>query len=102
LVHIKKSRIRRYNKHCFTYFGKTRCTCSGKNNFGLLTFYFSFNSKLDIDLRNYVYYNKSADSFKCTVNVAFTEQDEFIIGLKGLNNTILSFNMEEKKFLFSL
>ena len=98
----KKSRIRRYNKHCFTYFGKTRCTCSGKNSFGLLTFYFSLNSKLDIDLRDYVYYNASADSFKCTVDVAFTEQDEFIIGLKGLNNTILSFNMEEKKISFFL
>ena len=90
-----------YNKHCYTYSGKIFCTCSsGKNSFGVITFIFQNNSRLDIDIRDYVYYDESAYFFKCRVDATLSDNKEFVIGLKGLNNTILSFDLDDKKVEF--
>ena len=77
------------------------CSCLDRNNFGIVTFHFENNSKLDIDLRNYVYYNKSVFYFKCKIDIILSKNNEFIVGLIGLNNIILSFNVDEKKLTFS-
>ena len=90
----------KYNKECYTFGGNIYCDCSDKDDFGIVTFHFDSNSTLDIDLRDYVDYDKSSDKFKCKVNVELSQKSEFILGLKGLNNTILSFNMHEKKVKF--
>ena len=76
------------------------CTCNNKDKFGIVTFYFEKNSMLDIDLRDYIYYDNTAYFFKCKVDIILSKNNEFIIGLKGLKNTILSFNMQEKKIKF--
>ena len=93
-------RMRKYNKYCKTYDGIIYCSCSNKDDFGIVTFHFENNAKLDIDLRDYVYYNKSAYYYKCKVDIILSSNDEFIVGLRGLNNTILSFNMEDKTIKF--
>ena len=90
----------KYNKWCTTYWGEIYCSCRGLDSFGVITFHFKNNSKLDVDLRDYIYYNKSAFLFKCKVDINLTYKDEFIIGLRGLNNTILSFDLDDKKIEF--
>ena len=71
-----------------------------KDDFGIVTFHFGNDSKLDIDLRDYVTYDSSAFYFKCRADIILSEKNEFVVGLRGLNNTILSFNMKEKKIKF--
>ena len=93
------SRIK-YNKFCSKYSGVRYCTCFSKNNFGEATFYFKKNSRLDVDLRDYVNFDDSAYFFKCRVDIVLSDKDEFIIGLRGLNNTILSFDLDDKKIEF--
>ena len=61
-----------------------------KKGFGVITLIFQNNSRLDIDIRDYVYYDESAYFFKCRVDATLSDNKEFVIGLKGLNNTILS------------
>ena len=90
-------KYRLYNKFCRLFDEIIYCSCDDKDDFGIVTFHFGNNSKLDIDLRNYVYYNNSADFYKCRIDVILSENNEFVVGLRGLNNTLLSFNMEEKK-----
>ena len=91
----------RYNKYCTKYFwGGIYCSCSGKKSFGVATFYFKNNSRLDIDLSDYVYYDKSAYFYKCRVDISLSDNDEFIVGLRGLDNTILSFDLDDKKIEF--
>jgi hypothetical protein len=90
-------RTRKNNKFCKTYDGIIYCSCLDKDDFGIVTFHFENNAKLDIDLRDYVYYNKSVFYLKCKVDIILSSNDEFIVGLRGLNNSILSFNMEDKK-----
>ena len=85
-----------YDKWCNYYDDTIYCTCGSVNDFGLVTFHFENNSTLDIDLRNYIYYNKSAFFFHCKVDIELSKNNEFVIGLRGLNNTILSFDMEQK------
>ena len=90
-----------YNKMCYPYNGNLYCSCEDKNDFGIATFHFGFNSKLEIDLRDYVTYNENFPlQFKCKIDVYLTKYNKFIIGAKGLNNTLLSFNMNEKKIVF--
>ena len=86
-----------YNKFCWTFEEIIYCSCSSEDDFGIVKFHFVENSNIDIDLRNYVYYNKSAFYFKCRTDIILSDNNELVVGLKGLNNTILSFNMEEKK-----
>ena len=93
-------RYRKYNKFCWSFDEVIYCSCSDKDDFGIVTFHFGKNSKLDIDLRNYVSYDTSAMFFKCRTDIILSDNNEFVIGLRGLNNTILSFNMEEKKIKF--
>jgi len=93
-------RYRKYNKFCWSFDEVIYCSCSEKDDFGIVTFHFGKNSKLDIDLRNYVSYDTSAMFFKCRTDIILSDNNEFVIGLRGLNNTILSFNMEEKKIKF--
>ena len=94
-------RTNEFNKHCRMYDEIIYCSCLDRNNFGIVTFHFENNSKLDIDLRNYVYYNKSVFYFKCKIDIILSKNNEFIVGLIGLNNIILSFNVDEKKLTFS-
>ena len=89
-----------YNKKCYHYFEALYCICSGKNDFGIISFLFQSKSYLDIDLRDYVSFDDSMPVYKCKVNVFLSVEDKFIIGLKGLNNTILSFDMNNKKIEF--
>jgi len=89
-----------YNKHCTTYWGARYCTCNSKKDFGVMTFYFKNNSRLDVDLSDYVYFDDSAYYFKCRVDIDLSDKDEFIIGLRGLNNTILSFDLDDRKIEF--
>ena len=49
------------------------------------------------DLSDYVNFDDSAYFFKCRVDIILSDKDEFIIGLRGLNNTILSFDLDDKK-----
>ena len=102
MVKEKKSHIRhkQYNKICWTFDEIIYCNCYSKDDFGIVTFHFGKNSKLDIDLRDYVSYNSSAFFFKCRADIILSKNNEFVVGLRGLNNTILSFNMEEKKIKF--
>ena len=88
-----------YNKLCHNFDGIIYCSCHSKDDFGIVTFHFEGNFKLDIDIRDYVEYNNSAFFFKCKTNIFFS-RNEFIIGLEGLKNTILSFNMKEKLIKF--
>lgn len=88
------------NKICRMYDGIVYCHCLSLNDFGIVTFYFENNLKLDLDIRDYVSYNESAFYFNCKVDVILSKNDEFIVGLRGLNNTILTFNMEEKTIKF--
>ena len=95
-------RVTNYKKSCkMTIDGTIFCDCKDKDDFGILSFYFNGtkNSRIDIDIRDYVHYDNSSD-YKCRVDISLSKNDEFIVGLKGLNNTILSFNMEEKKIKF--
>ena len=98
----KKGRRRRvYNKYCYRYSGQIFCSCSAdKKDFGVITLIFQNNSRLDIDIRDYVYYDESAYFFKCRVDATLSDYDEFVIGLKGLNNTILSFDLDDRKIEF--
>lgn len=91
---------KQYNKHCTTFEGIIYCTCYDKDDFGIVTFHFENDSTLDIDLRDYVYFDNQAFYYKCRVDILLSRNNEFKVGLKGLNNTILSFNMEEKKIKF--
>ena len=76
------------------------CNCNDKDDFGIVTLHFEGDdNKLDINLRDFVYYDEKA-SYKCRLNVFLSYYDEFVVGLKGLNNTRLSFNMKEKKISF--
>lgn len=89
-----------YNKQCMIHSeGYISCTCQDLDDLGIVTFHFQGGQKLDIDLRDYANYNENA-RFKCRLDVLLSFNDEFIIGLKGLNNTILSFDMEDKKIYF--
>ena len=98
----KKGRRRRvYNKYCYIFSGQIYCSCSAdKKDFGVITLIFQNNSRLDIDIRDYVYYDESAYFFKCRVDATLSDYDEFVIGLKGLNNTILSFDLDDRKIEF--
>ena len=98
----KKGRRRRvYNKYCYIFSGQIYCSCSAdKKGFGVITLIFQNNSRLDIDIRDYVYYDESAYFFKCRVDATLSDYDEFVIGLKGLNNTILSFDLDDRKIEF--
>ena len=91
---------REFNKLCANFSGSIYCNCFDKNSFGILTLHFENNSKLDVDLRDYVHYNSSAFYFRCRVDVVLSKNDEFIVGLRGLNNTILSFDLDDKKIEF--
>ena len=99
---IKIGRRRRvYNKYCYRYSGQIYCKCSAdKKDFGVITLIFQNNSRLDIDIRDYVYYDESAYFFKCRVDATLSDNKEFVIGLKGLNNTILSFDLDDRKIEF--
>ena len=98
----KKGRRRRvYNKYCYIFSGQIYCSCSAdKKGFGVITLIFQNNSRLDIDIRDYVYYDESAYVFKCRVDATLSDNKEFVIGLKGLNNTILSFDLDDRKIEF--
>ena len=89
-----------YNKVCQNFSGSIYCSCSGKNSFGELIFYFQNNSQLIVDLSDYVYYNESAAFLKCRVDIALSDNKKFIVGLRGLDNTILSFDLNDKKIEF--
>ena len=92
-----------HNKKCLkTIDDRIFCTCKNKDDFGVLSFYFESNGAyggLDIDIRDYVYIYNFTD-YNCRVDISLSKKDEFIVGLKGLNNTIISFNMEEKTIKF--
>ena len=71
--------------------GFISCNCNDKDDFGIVTLHFEGDdNKLDIDLTDYVYYDEKA-SYKCRLNVFLSYYDEFVVGLKGLNNTIFKF-----------
>ena len=91
---------KKYNKHCTKYGDQIYCSCSSKDSFGVMTLYFNNKSRLDIDLRDYVYYDNSAYFYKCRVDISVSYENEFIIGLRGLNNTILSFDLDDNKIEF--
>ena len=94
--HVTKKRGNTYriekkdNKWCLPFGGIIYCTCHDKDDFGIVTFHFANNSTLDIDLRDYIFYDKSAIYFKCRVDVIKSNNYEFIVGLKGLNNISLT------------
>ena len=98
----KKSggKVKQFNKLCYIINNIIYCSCSDKDDFGIVTFYFKEHYKLDIDIRDYVYYDNNAYDFKCRVDISLSKNNEFVVGLRGLNNTILSFNLEEKKIKF--
>ena len=93
-------RHREYNKFCTLFNEVIYCICSDKDDFGIVTFHFGNNSKLDIDLRGYISYDSSAMFYKCRTDIILSDNNEFVVGLRGLNNAILSFNIEEKKIKF--
>ena len=103
-VRRKKSSYLKHNQECYQFGREINyiyCTCpNGKNSFGVMSLSFKNNSRLDVDLRDYVYYDKSAFVYKCRIDVILSKENEFIIGLKGLNNTILSFDLDDKKIEF--
>ena len=89
-----------FTKQCMIYSeGYIVCDCKDLDDFGIVTLHFDEMNKLDIDLRDYAHYNQNAN-YKCRIDISLSFNDEFIIGLKGLNNTILSFDMEDKKISF--
>ena len=89
-----------YNKQCMIDSkGYIVCNCKDLDDFGIVTFHFKEGYKLDIDLRDYAHYNENAQ-FKCRIDISLSFNNEFIVGLKGLNNTILSFDMKEKMIKF--
>jgi len=89
-----------YNKQCRIHTeGYIVCNCKDLDDFGIVTLHFEEGYKLDIDLRDYAHYNESA-MYKCRIDISLSFNNEFIVGLKGLNNTILSFDMKEKKINF--
>ena len=89
-----------YNRMCYRYKGNIYCTCSkGKKNFGVVSLFFKNHSRLDVDLRDYAYHDNPFDDL-CRIDVVLSNENEFIIGLKGLNNTILSFDLDDKKIEF--
>ena len=89
------------SRKCYDEGGEIYCTCSRRNSFGVITFLFKNRSKLDVDLNDYVYYDENAFSHKkCRVDISLSTNNEFIIGLRGLNNTILSFDIDDKKIEF--
>ena len=90
----------KYNKFCLKNTNAIYCTCSSKNSFGVVSLYFKNNSRLDIDLRDYVYYDKSAFDLRCRVDISLSNENEFIVGLRGSNNTILSFDLNDNKTEF--
>ena len=102
MAKIKNSSLKykQFNKSCKTFGEIIYCNCNGKDDFRIVTFDFGNYSKLDIDLRDYVHYDKSAFYYKCRTDIILSENNEFIVGLRGLNNTILSFNIEDKKIIF--
>ena len=59
-----KERHKEYYKYCKMYGEIMYCTCYNKNNFGIVTFHFDKDSKLDINLQDYVYFNKTAYFYK--------------------------------------
>ena len=91
-------------QECYQFRGEINsiyCTCpQGKDSFGIMSLFFGGFSRLDVDLRDYVYYDETALLYKCRIDAILSKEDEFIIGLKGLNNTILSFDLEDKKIEF--
>ena len=91
-------------QECYQFRGEINsiyCTCpQGKDSFGIMSLFFGGFSRLDVDLRDYVYYDENALLYKCRIDAILSKEDEFIIGLKGLNNTILSFDLEDKKIEF--
>ena len=93
-----------HKQECYLFPGEINyiyCTCpKGKDSFGVISLFFKDFSRLDIDLRDYVYYDKSGFVYKCRINVILSKENEFIIGLKGLNNTIFNFNLDDKKIEF--
>ena len=93
-------KYRLYNKFCTLFNEVIYCSCSEKDDFGIVTFHFGNNSKLDIDLRGYISYDSSAMFYKCRTDIILSDNNEFVVGLRGLNNAILSFNIEEKKIKF--
>ena len=51
--------------------GFISCNCNDKDDFGIVTLHFEgYDNKLDIDLRDYVYYDENA-SYKCRLNVFY-------------------------------
>ena len=95
-----KSRTIIHNKVCQNFSGSIYCSCSGKNSFGELIFHFQGDSRLIVDLSDYVYYNESAAFLQCRVDIALSDNKKFIVGLRGLDNTILSFDLNDKKIEF--
>ena len=80
---------RQYNKICWTFEEIIYCNCYSKDDFGIVTFHFGNDSKLDIDLSDYVIYNSWAFFFKCRADIILSEKNEFVVGL----NTLVSFIM---------
>ena len=91
--------VKRYNKLCSDYDGIIYCSCNSRS-FGVITFQFKNGSKLDVKIADYVTYDNTAYFYKCRVDVTLVSQNLFVVGLRGLNNTILSFDMEDKKIKF--
>ena len=59
---------------CLTFEGIKYCSCSeGKDDFGIETFHFGYNSALDIGLREFVHYNKTAFIYKCKVDIILSK-----------------------------
>jgi hypothetical protein len=91
---------KQYKRMCRKFGEIIYCSCKSKKDFGIITFDFGNYSKLDIDLRDYVSYKRSALIYKCRTDIILSDNSEFTIGLRGLNNTILTFNAEDKKIKF--
>ena len=53
----KKSggKVKQFNKLCYIINNIIYCSCSDKDDFGIVTFYFKEHYKLDIDIRDYVH-----------------------------------------------
>lgn len=96
----KPTITKKYNKFCLTYFDQIYCSCSSKNDFRVITLYIKNNSRMDVELRDYVYYDKSSFYLKYRVDVSLLKDEEFVVGLRGLNNIILSFDLEDDKIEF--
>jgi hypothetical protein len=102
MVKRKNSTLRhkQFNRNCRKFGEIIYCMCKRKKDFGKITFDFGNYSTLDIDLRDYVHYDRSAFFYKCRTDIILSDNNEFVIGLKGLNNTILTFNAEDKTIKF--